>query len=131
MSRRNPLRAGAAGLEDRGYEGRGEMMNVEKTPISLDNDLVSEIRGLLAERLLVEVDSPEADLLNAGVLDSLALIQLLVHLEEQFGVQIAVDALEIEDFRSITSIARLVAGQKARALPEHDEAFAAHRAGQL
>jgi len=60
----------------------------------------------------VEVDSPEADLLSAGLLVSLALIQLLLHLEEQFGVKIAVDELEIEDFRSIASISQLVANQK-------------------
>ena len=77
-----------------------------------DGDLASEIHRLLAEKLFVELDSPDVDLLQAGVLDSLALIQLLLHLEQQFGIKIAVDELEIDDFRTITSIARLVASQK-------------------
>ena len=74
---------------------------------------IGAIRGLLSEKLLVEVDSPEADLLKAGILDSLALIQLLVHLEERFGVKIALDELEIEDLRSIASIAQMVEQQRA------------------
>jgi D-alanine--poly(phosphoribitol) ligase subunit 2 len=78
---------------------------------SVENS-VTEIRGLLSEKLLVEVDSPDADLLNAGILDSLALIQLLLHLEERFGVKIQLDELEIEDLRSISSIARMVENQR-------------------
>ena len=81
--------------------------------MSLDHSTVAAIRGLLSEKLLVEVDAPEADLLKAGILDSLALIQLLLHLEERFGVKIPLDELEIEDLRSISSIARLVENQRA------------------
>lgn len=74
-----------------------------------DPSLTGEIREILAEKLLVEVDSNQSDLLQAGLLDSLALIQLLVHLEERFGVKISLDELEIEDLRSVNSIARLIA----------------------
>jgi acyl carrier protein len=81
-----------------------------------DNDLTGAIRGLLSEKLLVEVDSPDADLLKAGILDSLALITLLMHLEERFGVKIPLDELEIEDLRSIATIARLVKNQTAAAV---------------
>lgn len=77
------------------------------------SETIAAIRGLLSEKLLVEVDSPEADLLKAGILDSLALVQLLLHLEERFGVKIPLDELEIEDLRSISSIARLVENQRS------------------
>ena len=70
--------------------------------------LVRTIGKLIAEKLLVEVDSPEDDLLATGVLDSLTLIELLLHLEQQFGMRIPLDELEIEDVRSIQSIAHLV-----------------------
>ena len=86
-----------------------------------DNRLVAELSGaiqeILCDKLLVQVDSPEADLLQAGLLDSLALIQLLVHLEEQFHVKISLDELEIEDLRSVNSIASLVAKQKIGRAP--------------
>jgi methoxymalonate biosynthesis acyl carrier protein len=68
-----------------------------------------DIRRVLSEKMYVEVPSPDADLLSTGVLDSLALIQLLVHLEDEFGVKIALDQIEIEDLRSTRSIAGLIA----------------------
>jgi len=71
-------------------------------------DLISQVRRLIAEKLLLEVSSPTEDLLSSGTIDSLSLIQLLVNLEEHFGVRIPLDELEIEDLRSIQSIARLI-----------------------
>jgi len=70
--------------------------------------LVRTISKLIAEKLFVEVGSPEDDLLATGVLDSLTLIELLVNLEQHFGMRIPLDELQIEDVRSIQSIARLV-----------------------
>jgi acyl carrier protein len=68
----------------------------------------NDIRQVLAEKMFIDVGSPDTDLLGTGLLDSLALIQLLVHLEDTFGVKIALDEIEIEDLRSISSIAILV-----------------------
>jgi len=70
---------------------------------------------LIRETLLVEVASPEADLLATGVLDSLTLIQLLVHIEEQFGVKISLDELEIDDLRSVNAITRMVENRNGAA----------------
>lgn len=72
------------------------------------NETIAEVQGLLAEKLFIEVDSPHAELLSTGLLDSLGLVQLLVHIEEKFGVRIALDEIEIEDLRSVSSIAALV-----------------------
>jgi acyl carrier protein len=70
--------------------------------------VIREISRMMAETLLVEVGSPEDDLLATGALDSLNLIQLLVNLEKHFGIRIPLDELQIEDVRSIESMARLV-----------------------
>jgi acyl carrier protein len=71
-------------------------------------DLISQVSRLIAEKLLLEVSSPQEDLLSSGAIDSLSLIQLLVNLEEYFGVRIPLDELDIEDLRSVQSIARLI-----------------------
>lgn len=75
----------------------------------------SQIQDLLREQLLVDVDSPEEDLLSSGLLDSLALVQLLVSIEEGFGVRIALSDLRLDDIRSISSIANLIANRRAQA----------------
>jgi D-alanine--poly(phosphoribitol) ligase subunit 2 len=75
--------------------------------------LISEIGALIRDKLLVKVDSPEDDLLSSGVLDSLTLVQLLVDLEQRFGVTIPLEELEIDDFRSVSAIARMVQSRTA------------------
>jgi acyl carrier protein len=74
--------------------------------------VIREISRMMAETLLVEVGSPEDDLLATGALDSMNLIQLLVSLEKHFGIRIPLEELQIEDVRSIESIARLVENHK-------------------
>jgi acyl carrier protein len=71
-------------------------------------DVISQVSQLITEKLLLEVTSPHEDLLSSGAIDSLSLIQLLVTLEEYFGVRIPLDELEIEDLRTVQSIARLI-----------------------
>ena len=77
-----------------------------------EEDVASQVQALLAQKLFVMVESHETDLLAAGILDSLTLVQMLMHLEEHFGLRVAVEDLEIEDLRSIHAIARLVARQQ-------------------
>ena len=74
----------------------------------------SQVQDLLREQLFVDVDSPEEDLLSSGLLDSLALVQLLVSIEEGFGVRIALSDLQLDDIRSISSIANLIANRRAK-----------------
>jgi acyl carrier protein len=64
---------------------------------------------MFATQLKIEVPSPETDLLNSGMLDSLGLVDLLVEIEKQFGFSIPIENLEVESFRSVATIANQVA----------------------
>jgi acyl carrier protein len=70
--------------------------------------LVDEIGSVLRDHLHVVVDSPDADLLESGSVDSIGLVELILQLEERFEVSLPMDALEIDDFRSINAIADLI-----------------------
>jgi D-alanine--poly(phosphoribitol) ligase subunit 2 len=70
--------------------------------------LVGDIRAVLRDHLTVMVDSPEVDLLETGLIDSIGLVELILQLEDRFGVSLPMDALEIDDFRSINKIADLI-----------------------
>jgi acyl carrier protein len=61
-----------------------------------------------------EVASPQLDLLDTGLLDSLALVELLFELEREFAIELVLDDLEIESFRTVETIARVVDGQLDR-----------------
>jgi acyl carrier protein len=69
-----------------------------------------QIVTLFQEKLNLEVPSVDTDLIEAGILDSLSFVELIVSLEEMFGTGIPSDDIEIDNFRSISRIAALITG---------------------
>lgn len=66
------------------------------------------IHVLLNDRLHLDVPSHDTDLIDTGSLDSFTLVELLVNVEETFGVTIDLADFDVDDFRSVRSIAALV-----------------------
>jgi acyl carrier protein len=82
--------------------------------------LLEELAGIFADVTGSKPPSPDADLIEGGVLDSLALVELLFAIEQELGVEIPAERLEIERFRTLASLAELVA--ECRALGTSDAA---------
>ena len=72
-----------------------------------------QIIRLLSEKVHVEAPSADSDLMESGLLDSLTLVELMASLEERFGIHISFDDIEIDNFRSASSIAEFV-NQRSR-----------------
>jgi acyl carrier protein len=70
--------------------------------------LVDGIRSVLRDHLNVLVDSPDADLLESGLVDSIGLVELTLQLEDRFGIGLPMESLELDDLRSINTIADLI-----------------------
>jgi acyl carrier protein len=70
--------------------------------------LHAQLKAFFSEKLSLEVSSVDADLIQTGILDSLALVELLAYIENEFGTEIYLDDVEIEDFCSIAKIAEYV-----------------------
>jgi acyl carrier protein len=68
----------------------------------------ARLRRLILERLNIEVPGDAVDLIEQGVLDSLNVVDLLLHIEREWGIRVSVDDAQIDDFRTIASIARYV-----------------------
>lgn len=97
------------------------------TSSSLEPGRVPEaILGIFSEKLSITVASPTVDLLETGLVDSVTLVELLLELEQRFGVTLPLEALEIEDFRTITRIANLVTRTRSAPEPELGVASAQH-----
>ncbi len=54
---------------------------------------------------------PNTDLFENGVIDSLTLIQLVVELEKEFGLQFKYSDIKFENFVSVEKIAALLSSQ--------------------
>lgn len=86
----------------------------EPEPSRGDQALVEQLRGLFREALNIEVPSRETDLIEAGLLDSLALVELLFEIEHRFAVDLALEELDIDNFRTLDRLAGVIASQKNR-----------------
>jgi acyl carrier protein len=75
---------------------------------SVSGDLEAQIQSLFVRVLNTEVSSPDEDIIESGLLDSLGLIELLSELEREFGIVVDLAELETDDFRTVRSITELV-----------------------
>jgi len=79
------------------------------------NAIIGRLGALFLESLHIEAPSPDTDLFETGILDSLQLVELLVQLQQRFGFKIKIDDIDLDDLRSLERIARLVAARTAGA----------------
>ena len=79
------------------------------------NTTIERLDALFVECFHIEVPSPDTDLLETGILDSLQFVELLLQLEQHFGFRIRIDDIELDDLRTLARIARLVAANAGKA----------------
>ena len=65
--------------------------------------MATELRGNVREL------SDDASLLEAGILDSMAIVKLISFLEERFGVQLTDEEFDPDNFESLQAIEALIA----------------------
>ena len=75
--------------------------------MSPGEELILRVREIVAH--VVELDlGPDDDILRSGRLDSLGLIELIAAIEQELGVSVSLADLDIEDFRTVRSIADFI-----------------------
>lgn len=70
---------------------------------------VERVVALIRDALQVEVPTPDTDLVEADLIDSLALISLITEVEAEFGIELPLEDFDVENFRSARQIAECVA----------------------
>ena len=83
------------------------------TPGDASDAILRRLAEVFVENLHVEPPTADTDLFESGLLDSLQLVELLLQLERRFGVQIAIESIDLDNLRTLARIARLVAGAAA------------------
>ncbi len=76
--------------------------------------LCNEVAELFSNRLGIAIPSYETDLFDAGILDSMVFVELLLQIEAACGVKFDLSNVHIEQFRSVEKIAELVAAMNTR-----------------
>ena len=92
----------------------------------LDDDVaatnINVIRQQLADFITTELNDgngltsivPDDDLIRQGIVDSAGVLQIVGFIEQHYGVQVADEEIAVENFRTVSSIADLVARKVGR-----------------
>ena len=74
---------------------------------------------MLRAVLSAEVPSDDTDLIESGLIDSLAIVTIIAETEQEFGVEFPLDDLDVNEFRSVErivqSLARIDSGEQISA----------------
>jgi acyl carrier protein len=73
-----------------------------------EQEITTRIQRIFEETFDVSAPAPQTDIIEAALLDSLGLVMLLFEIELRFGTELPLESLEIDDFRTIEKIARLI-----------------------
>lgn len=76
--------------------------------MSTDAEVIAQVTELIRDRMSIEVPAPDTDLIESGLLDSLALVMLITALEDAFACELPLDDFDIENFRSVEQIAEFL-----------------------
>ena len=85
-----------------------------------DRAVIDSVRAVLLRQLSIQVYSDDEDLLAAGLLDSLNLVRLISHIEEQFAIDIPISEVGLDSFRSVSAIAEAVQDRRAAPVSSDD-----------
>src|SRR5829696_2457008 len=77
------------------------------------DETVNRIERLLREVLAITPDGIDEDLIESGLLDSMALVELLFAIEQEFAVELPLEDLDVERLRSVRGIASYVSKLRA------------------
>ena len=72
-------------------------------------NLCAMICNIFLECFDTRLVSAELDLIEARLIDSVRIVDLVLQLEARFGLSLPFEELEIEDFRTVARLAGLVA----------------------
>jgi D-alanine--poly(phosphoribitol) ligase subunit 2 len=76
---------------------------------------IDRVRLLIQDVLSVDVADGDTDLIESGLIDSLGLVTMIVEIEQEFRVELPLDDLDVDRFRSVNRIAEFLAASSVGA----------------
>jgi methoxymalonate biosynthesis acyl carrier protein len=86
----------------------GGLMTAEQITVPITAEAMKDaLLRFLAERIQIPV-AADQDLFSSGLVSSMFAMQLVVHLEESYGIAIIGPDLKLENFRTVRAMTELV-----------------------
>jgi acyl carrier protein len=77
--------------------------------MSAEVSTVDRVRLLIEDVLSIDVPNGDTDMIDSGLLDSLGLVSLIAEIEHEFQLELPLEDLDVNQFRSADRIAQLLA----------------------
>jgi acyl carrier protein len=81
---------------------------------TVSNNAREIIRNFINSAVNIDTIGDDENLFASGLINSLFAVQLTTFIERKFGIEIGMDDLDIENFKSIDATAAFVARKSAR-----------------
>lgn len=82
-----------------------------------ETDILNRVRGFIRDNFLYMHSNFELKdddrLLEKGVMDSMSIVEMIMFIESEFGVQAVEDEISEQNFGSLSGIARFVSEKKS------------------
>lgn len=85
--------------------------------IADQHDTIMRVTRLIQDTMQIEVGDIDSDLIESGLIDSLALVDMIFRLEQEFSVSIRLDEISIDSFRTVRGIGQLLVALEAEVEP--------------
>jgi len=76
---------------------------------------IARAQQIFENALNVTAPDPDVDIIETGLIDSLGLVTLIFELEREFDVQVPLESLEVDDFRTISNLVRTLGSLRRKA----------------
>src|SRR5258705_249088 len=73
---------------------------------------IDKLTDIFYHKLSLQIESPDEDLLNTGLLDSMRLVELLLTIEQEVCIRINLEETDLDNFRSNSSISVMLGDQR-------------------
>ncbi|MCH8494543.1 MAG: phosphopantetheine-binding protein [Balneolales bacterium] len=73
-----------------------------------ETSISEKVNDVICSTLTIDSISFKDDLIELGLLDSLALVQLMVEIEQTFNIRMEPENFDFDDYRSVKSISEMV-----------------------
>ena len=72
--------------------------------------LTAELSKIFHDELNIEIENLDQDPIEEGLLDSFSLVEMLLILEQEFGLEVSILDIDFDEFRTLRNLAEFVAG---------------------
>lgn len=81
--------------------------------VTINESIINDIRDFLGQFVADPDVAIDYDLFESGLVNSLFAMQLVLHIESEYGISVSNDDLDFDNFKSLSAISKFIEGKKS------------------